>query len=288
MAVVRTGSPRPTPCSCNGRRPTAGNPDDPGASTELLSASDLDFPMNAGERLSFRWDYPSGLGLELIYFGIDNWQSSANFPTSAFLYGTGYLSIDNTMTMPVSEAQIQYSSRLYSGEVNVRYLLNDWITPLLGFRWIDFEDRYAASGQAASGPFTDLVRGHNHLYGCQIGLDGRLFDHPAPFQIGLVAKAGIYGNAAAQNNDYIDSSFDFSASASNAHLSFVGEIGLSVSYQFAKHFAVRAGYQALWLSGVALAPNQISATDFMAGQAGVDTSGSLFCHGANVGLEVAW
>jgi hypothetical protein len=265
---------------------------DPGSGSEVFNASNLDFSTAAGPRLSLRRDDPTGLGVELTYFGIDGWKSSANVPNAAFLYGVGYLSIDDTMTVPVSDAQFQYSSRLYSGELNFRYSLNDWLTPLVGFRWVDFEDRYAASGQlfSGSGSFADLVRGHNHLYGSQIGLDARLYDRGGPVKIDLLAKAGLYDNAAVQDNDYATTGMGpaFSATASDSHLSFLGEIGVNVSYQFTKHLALRGGYQVMWLTGVAMAPNQIAATDFGAAQAGVDTSATLFCHGANAGLELAW
>ena len=40
---------------------------------------------------------------------------------------------------------------------------------------------------------------------------------------------------------------------------------------------VRLGYEIMWLSGMALAPNQIAATDFTSGQAVVDTSAEVFC-----------
>ena len=261
---------------------------DPGTASELLDASNLGFSMNAGPRVSLRRDDPAGLGLELAYFSVDGWRSSANFPSSAFLYGVGYLSIDDAMTTPVTDAQFQYTSRLYSGEVNLRYSLNPWLTPLVGLRWVDFEDQYAANGQTLSGPFNEMVRGHNHLYGSQLGLDARLFDRPTPFQLGVLAKAGLYANAASQNNDYADTLNSFSARASDSHLAFQGEIGVTVSYEVVKHFTLHAGYQVMWLTGVALAPNQIAATDFGSAQASVNTTGTLFCHGASAGLEVAW
>ena len=105
------------------QRSTAGSQQllyDPGASAGLLSASNLDFSLNAGPRLTLRRDGPAGLGLELIYFGIDGWQSSADFPNSAFTYGVGNLAIDKTMTVPVSDARFQDTSRIYSGEINLR------------------------------------------------------------------------------------------------------------------------------------------------------------------------
>ena len=267
--TVRTGSPRPTPSSCNARRPITGNSCTTRAPAEVLSASNLNFSMNAGERLGLRWENPAGLGLEVLYFGIDSWQSSANVASSAFVFGVGDLSIDDTIAVPVTAAQFQYTSRLYSGEANLRYALNDWLTPLLGLRWVEFEDRYAASGTEAHyfGPFSNLVLGHNHLYGGQFGIDARLWGQENVFQIDVWTKAGLYCDAAAQNNDYLDTHDSFSASASDTHLAFLGEIGITGSWQITKHLALRGGYQVMWLTGVALAPNQIAATDFAAGSA---------------------
>ena len=131
------------------QRSAAGNQQllyDPGASVELLNASNLAFSSNAGPRLTLRREDPNGLGLELSYFGIDGWQSSANFPNSAFAYGIGYLAIDKALVMPVSDARFLDTSRIYSGEINLRDAWNDWLTPLAGVRWIEFEDRYAVNG----------------------------------------------------------------------------------------------------------------------------------------------
>jgi hypothetical protein len=263
---------------------------DASTGAEVLDASNLNFSMNAGERLSLCREDPAGLGLEVTYFGIDSWHSSANYSSSAFTYGVGDLAIDDTLAVPVTAAQFQYTSRLYSGEINLRYAMNDWLTSLAGLRWVEFEDRYAASGAVplSSVPFSDLVRGHNHLYGSQIGFDARLLGRENLFRIDLLTKAGMYFNAAAQNNDFVDSSTGFSASASNTHFAFLGEVGVTGSLQVSKHVALRGGYQVLCLTDVALAPNQIRTTDFGSGQASVDTSGTLFCHGANAGLEVVW
>jgi hypothetical protein len=51
---------------------------------------------------------------------------------------------------------------------------------------------------------------------------------------------------------------------------------------------MRFGYQALWLEGVALAPDQLPVTDVTVPFALVDTSGDVFFHGGFVGLEAVW
>jgi len=45
--------------------------------------------------------------------------------------------------------------------------------------------------------------------------------------------------------------------------SFVGEIGLMLDYRFSRFFSARAGYELLWLYGVALAPDQGAVTDLL-------------------------
>jgi hypothetical protein len=262
---------------------------EPHTATELLDATDLSFPFSAGPRLSLRCEDAAGLGVEVTYFGVDGWRSEADFPASSFPFGVGYLSIDNNITVPVNSAQFVYRSRLYSAEANVRYAWSDWLTPLAGFRWVDFEDRYDVSGieNSTSGPFLHSIRSQNHLYGAQIGLDVHPLDRTRALQIDVLTKVGIYGNAAAQSNKYADPVFAFAASAAGSQVSFLGEIGVNASYQLTPHIAVRGGYQVMWLTGMALAPDQISATDF-AGQTAVNSSGTLFCHGAHAGLEVTW
>ncbi len=64
------------------------------------------------------------------------------------------------------------------------------------------------------------MRGHNHLYGFQIGCDAKLRAPEKLFQIDALAKAGVYGNAAGLTNDYADTVRSYSASASSGHVAF--------------------------------------------------------------------
>jgi hypothetical protein len=262
---------------------------DPIPGTELFNASDLRFPTSAGPRISLQRQGVLDGELELVYFGIDGFSSTASFPNSALPSGVAGLSIDDAIVTPVDSAFFQYESRLYNFELNYRKQVRERLTLLAGFRWVELEDRYIAAGieDANKGLFTDTVRGHNHLYGFQIGCDAKLWAPEKPFQINALAKAGIYGNAAGLNNDYADTVHAYSASSSSGHVAFVGELGLMASYRFSERLAARAGYQLLWLDGVAVGPEQISGTDFISGSSALKP-GTAFFHGANVGLELRW
>ena len=68
-------------------------------------------------------------------------------------------------------------------------------------------------------------------------------------------------------------------------IAFLGEAGVVLTYAITQNLALRASYEAMWLEGVALAPEQIGASDFVAGTASVDTHGGVFYQGGGVGLE---
>ena len=83
------------------------------------------------------------------------------------------------------------------------------------------------------------------------------------------------------------------ASASTNHAAFVGETGLQCKYQVTKGLLLRAGYEAIWLQGVALAPGQIQetcTTVFASNCAslGINCNSGVFYHGATAGLEYSF
>lgn len=264
---------------------------DPQSGNSLLDSSGLGFDYEAGPRLSLI-RHGCALDFELNYFGIDGWRADAEFPNSAFPSGVGSLALDSAIPFPVTAASFEYTSRLYSAEFNVRRSINDWLTGLAGFRWMELEDNYLAQGTGAilSTPFSESIRSHNHLFGFQIGADATLLGRQDRFQIRGIGKAGIFGNAVGQNTNFSDPSGlgTLSADASGSHAGFVGEIGLIGSYQLTKHLTIRGGYQVMWIEGVALAPRQIPNTDLAGGTANIEGAGGLFCHGANAGLEMRW
>ena len=262
---------------------------DPQGETDLLNSSDMAFSFAAGPRLSLirhgscNWDF------ELNYFGIDGWGASADFPNTALPSGFGILVVDNALTLPVENVGFEEHSRLYSSEFNIRRPINDWLTPLVGFRWVELSDNYRAQGTefVELSPFSHEINTHNHLYGFQIGADASL-KPTCRFHIDGLIKAGIFGNAANQTSSFSDPASDLSATASGSHTAFLGELGLIGTYQLTKHAALRGGYQVMWIAGVALAPTQIPSTNLGGGTASIETSGNLFYHGATVGLDITW
>ena len=68
-------------------------------------------------------------------------------------------------------------------------------------------------------------------------------------------------------------------------IAFLGEAGVVLTYAITERLAFRASYEAIWLEGVALAPEQIGASNFLTSTAMVDTSGGVLYQGCGLGLE---
>jgi hypothetical protein len=265
---------------------------DPLQGTTLFNSSDMAFSCQAGLRLSLMRHGRCGWNFELNFFDNVGPKASAEFPASALPSGIAGVIVDNTILLPVDEIVFEERFRLYSSELNLQRPVNEWLTTLVGFRWVEFYDSYAVQGveSVVSMPFSQAINTHNHLYGFQIGENALLFERTGRLRINGFAKMGVFHNAADQNSNLNDpANFGvLSAIANGSHTAFLCELGLIGSYNISQHVALRGGYQVMWIEGLALASGQIPVTNLVAGTADIATSGGLFYHGATAGIEVTW
>ena len=76
------------------------------------------------------------------------------------------------------------------------------------------------------------------------------------------------------------------ASARDVGVGFIGDMNYSVVRRLNRNWSLRAGYNLIWISGVALAPNQF---DFSLNKSiTLANTGNVFLHGANLGFEAQW
>jgi len=229
--------------------------------------------------------------LQVRYFGIDAWADQQ--------------AIDGSQMWPLVPRTFtgigEYDSDLHSAEINLRSQRNDWLTVLGGFRWVELQENLNYERNFDSlglRPAFDLERDgrtQNHMYGGQIGADLLVWDRCGPFTVNTDMKAGIYSNLAKSNSRRERRIFDdFVTSERERHTAFLGELGITASYQLTENLSVRGGYQMVWIEGVALAGNQPVESPLLVdygdyGHFGdLDTSGSLFYHGGTVGGEFRW
>jgi hypothetical protein len=105
---------------------------------------------------------------------------------------------------------------------------------------------------------------------------------------------GISGTALSQSSGTITSTLSPGATFREPTTAFMGGVGLlstinlTAIYRLTDHWGLRAGYNLIWLDGVALAPNQWDFTNTANSGTSLVGGGSLFLHGVNLGVERRW
>jgi hypothetical protein len=256
--------------------------------TDPLDARDLNFPVGFGYQLKAIRHDPSGCACdwEVGYFQVDGFTAQAGVP------GLSYMIADaNGLGFLVNDAEARYTSALYCGELNWRRQWWECVSLLAGFRMAQLNEHYRGAGTdflaAPVITITDSVATNtsNHLYGVQLGADLAVYDKGGPLQINALCKAGVFDNAAHQDwREIRPGAVDESFGACRDQTAFLGEAGVTASYALTKRLTFRASAQAIWLTGVALAPEQIGSIDLQTRRDRIDTSGAVFYYGGGLGL----
>lgn len=276
----------------------------PGTGTERLNSSDLGQGFAAGSRLMVRQGNGS-YDLEFSFLEINGWDSyrriepevgpGPNPPPPDWLVFMAPGDFVQLTDYPDQAMAWDYTTKLYTAELNVRWDVRPRLAVLAGFRWVNLgEELLGSLPPERAVPFWD-TKTRNNLYGFQIGGDWKILAR-GRFSMDGLLKAGIFDNNAQETTVVSIYRTLYWGSASTNHLAFLGELGLQGKYQLTEKLLLKAGYEAIWLDGVALAPAQVSETlcngtpitDVYARALGVDSGSGLFFHGVTAGLEYAF
>ncbi len=256
--------------------------------TEALNANDLQFEMRTGPKVNLIvHEILFGNDLELGYMAIDGYSLSKSVysGSSPLFFDSPLLS---TQVGGGAGVRFDYVSRIQTADANLRHDLGDRLSLLAGFRYVDLHEQFDGStlepGQAAASFITSNT--DNHLYGFQLGGELTIINLQK-IHVAGIGKAGIFSNQSdltlygANEGDAVG--------GVKGQLAFLGEVDLIGSYCISENVAVRLGYQAMWLSGVALAVDQLDLANGPTSPAWhPSTQGSLFYHGAFLGVEISF
>jgi hypothetical protein len=249
-----------------------------------LNAADLNFASQAGFDLALMRRLGPENALELRYFGVEQWTAAASAATTS-----GELLRINAevpvFTFSGTSIDGDGSSQFHNVELNLRSSWNQWLDVLAGFRYAELDERGSLSLVNSAVPFDYAVATRNRLYGGQVGGQAWLWSPFESFRVDVTGKAGIFGNQAAQHSSYSTGLVTLPATGDASLAAFIGELGINGACQLTDSLALRAGYRLLWVTDVALASEQLPASDFANGS-GFDGTGDVFYHGAFVGLEL--
>ena len=262
-------------------RPDAGtvvaaNP----AGTPFSSASDFSFNYEAGVDVGLARRFAGGTILEARYFGIDSTDTN-QFVTPGNFIGAGFTGPGGT------NFSGRYLTMLDSTEINLRRSVNDRLSILGGFRWVELKDEmfYKLNGNVATGDYEY----NNRLYGGQLGASLNLAQPSRRWLANVETKAGVYGNVADGGIlEYQGNNFIGSFTGNDTKTAFVGEIDFTLGYRLTQHIIVRGGYQLLWIDNVALAGDAASRSLYNPSLLRQVEFNSLFYQGATTGIDFVW
>ncbi len=287
---------------------------------EAFNSNEFQQGFAAGPKIGLTYRAESGYGLEISYFNIFT-QSASNTtgPDSPadWLVMRAPGAFWQTQDFAYQGMTWTSSTNLYSAEINARRDLSSRVTVLAGVRWLQLNDKLVGTltppdmtaplwkqtcktcnifqifpgGTAGDYPPFWTTSATNNLYGVQVGVAGNILELDR-FSLDGVLKAGLFDNIASQVTGVSLEKIVYPASATVNRLAFVGEGSLQLKYQLRKDLALKAGYEALWLAGVALAPAQIEETHTSAlgvvSARGVNTGSNVLFQGFTFGLEYSF
>ena len=145
--------------------------------------------------------------------------------------------------------------------------------------------------------FSTSLRATNQLNGAHLTSDFVVFESDY-FALGGFGKAGVFHNFAAGSitESYADTlndnaTYTRTLTDSKEVVSFLGQAGVTGRLYLRRNVSLFGSYEGIYLSGLALAPDQmrgISSTATPAASLDLRTSGSVFIHGGRVGVEILW
>lgn len=290
-----------------------------------FSTGDLDSPFRIGGKLvvghtlgDSRWQ------IDGTYFALDSWDSSASIRDTSInnqgVSGNLFSPFSNFGGQPApgedyspqygydynNYVSVREVSQLQNGELNLRYLMpmpHECLTAkfIVGLRYmsinekLDYDSESNVSNIGVPGFVSTtqlLTTTTNSLLGPQLGGEFYFYTYPNCW-IDVGIKGAVCNNQSGQRTSGMrpaDISWDDINNGSRNTTSFVGDLDVSLVWQLTSHLTTRIGYQALWVTDVAMARRNFSqpASGLENGTSFLDTTGDVVYHGPHIGLEYSW
>jgi len=189
--------------------------------------------------------------------------------------------------------QIREATGIHSYEINA-IETSHFINFIAGFRYLEVRDRLTIIATDTSAP-TPLGTGtavfgtYNHMMGTQLGLKSAVTRNL--FTLDTSVKAGLYFNDSQTSMAIRDVTAPIlrETKFGGQNEAFVGDFNVNLTCRISAATALRLGYQAMFITQVALAADQIVPPPNQA-LTGLtqNARGDLFLHGPSAGLEFRW
>jgi hypothetical protein len=182
-----------------------------------------------------------------------------------------------------------YSSTLHNFEFNLRRAIRPGMNVYLGYRFLELDEQFTIQSRnrlpqepPIDSSSTSLS---NQLHGGQIGAQIAVIQW-SRFGLDVGGSTGLYNNFVRQGMLVTESGIDYAPQIiRGSQLAFVNDLNLTGTYRFTNHWSLRAGLQMLWLTDVALAPEQTQTNNFRTQTFAIDQGSDVFYFGGFTGLQ---
>jgi hypothetical protein len=264
----------------------------------------LDFDNELSVRLSLEAKLPDGSSLETVFLPYIDWSDSESL-VNANGFASPYQTFLGAVVIPYDGAtqhDYSYTSRLSTWELNywrplVKHSLFQSAT-MIGTRYMCVEEDFGYNalgifaGNTISG--TTNINAENHMAFIQVGMTG-WFPLARQVSVRSDAKAAAGYNFGSQTTDIATAGNPagdtvYSEEAESDAGTYMAELSTVISWQVNCYCALYAGYQAMWLEQLVLAPENFNSTFPTNGFRPVliDNTGHRLYHGVIGGLEITW
>ncbi|HXP74187.1 MAG TPA: BBP7 family outer membrane beta-barrel protein [Stellaceae bacterium] len=286
---------------------------------EAFNSNQFRQGFSAGPKLSLTYRGEAGYGFEVSYFNVFD-QSDAktigpDTPRDWLVMKAPGI-FWQTQDFPYQGMRWSDATNLYSAEANGRLDLGSRVRLLAGARWLQLNDNLGGTltpadrtaptwkqtnptdnifqvtpGNTPAGNYPPFwtTGTTNNLYGVQIGVGAEILELDR-FSLDGLIKVGLFDDNAEQSTGVSLRKMVFPSHATTNQAAFASEAGLQIKYQLTQGLALKAGYEILWLDGIALAPGQIQETLTTATvrTLGVNSRSTVLFQGATFGLDYSF
>jgi hypothetical protein len=268
-----------------------------------LTTGDIGYEFDAGAKMTLGYVYSPCVRIEGTWFGTYSWDDDFALRNLDGNGGLGTIGDLNTILSDFTDipglagndlVSLGMYSAFNSQEINIRYWVDVPPGPFdfsltLGARHVTARESLVLFAESSTPSTTNLaVNTNNDLWGGQIGFQVAWLQSSHVW-LDFDAKAAMFNNSASQSTVY---SNDNNGVITNAvqtrdqqRTAWMGDLALTYNIQFHPGLVLRLGYQAVFLNGIALAPdNIVNANDTVNGPARLVDNGEVVYHGPVIGL----
>jgi hypothetical protein len=266
---------------------------DAGTGVPIFTSAGLISTWGMGPKVTLAYAANEVRSFEIAYWGIYDWQRNYGAIGNGNLQLAGPIALATFDFFAADVMNFTYRTDINSVEVNMLQMgISPYSKWLFGFRYIDWREKLVLhSTDFTTNTTSDFsVKTGNALFGAQTGWNGA-HDWGAAGVSTVKLRGGIFDNSQSQStllNDFGNTFQLRNTTAKTNGPSTLAEFGLMHTINAGTRLEIRAGYNLIWIWGLARAPSNVDLSDTAQSSTTVQNKGDVFLHGFQLGSTFRW